>query len=197
MPITNVPKHKWIDMGYEHFALYGPKSLSIKKLSRELNSSRGSFYYQFENIERFIEELLDTHWQLILEYCEVGSKECKNYYPDFFLLLESFPISMKFHRQLFSNRDNPVYNLLFNKVSQTSSKIFSLDLFSKQYDLNYNYKETFDLYLIFEESWHSRINPNDFSSASKMQELAQEVITAVLKFVDTDLYLKLKEKSKS
>ena len=197
MSISNVPKQKWIDKGYEHFALYGPKNLSIKKLSKELNSSRGSFYYQFENLELFIEESLDVHWQLILKYCALGAKQCKNYYPDFFLLLESFPISMKFHRQLFCNRDNPVYNLLFNKVSQTSSKIFILDLFSKQYDLNYNYEDTFNLYLTFEESWNSRIKPNDFSSARKMQELAQEIIDAVLKFVDTALYLKLKETSKS
>ncbi len=49
MPDTS--KQKWLDKGYEHFALYGPESISINKISKEINSSRACFYHYFGDIE--------------------------------------------------------------------------------------------------------------------------------------------------
>ena len=34
---------KWIEKGYEHFALYGPENISINKISKEIGFSRASF----------------------------------------------------------------------------------------------------------------------------------------------------------
>lgn len=89
-------KQQWIEKGYEHFAIYGPENLSINKLSKELGSLRASFYHHFGDIEIFIQSLLDMHWQIIIEYCSIGKKECKKLFPDLYVLIAQFPLSMKF-----------------------------------------------------------------------------------------------------
>jgi len=57
-------KQKWIEKGYEHFALFGPENLSINKLSKEMGVSRASFYHYFGDMDIFIEKLLDMHWHI-------------------------------------------------------------------------------------------------------------------------------------
>ena len=54
-------KGKWLEEGYKHFALCGPQSLSIKKISESLGASRASFYHYFGDLDVFTEELLGMH----------------------------------------------------------------------------------------------------------------------------------------
>ena len=183
-------KKIWIEKGYEHFALFGPENLSINKISKEIGCSRASFYHYFGDIDVFIEELLDMHWQINQEFCSVGASECKKYFPDVYLLLAQYPIPLTFSKQLFLNRNNPVHNLLFIKTYHAASKAFILELFSEQFGLHHNNEDTFNLWLTFGESWYSRLNTNDLSAA-KMQQLAEEVINSVLKFTSSNLYSKM------
>ena len=183
-------KQKWIEKGYEHFALYGPDNLSVNKLSKEIGSPRACFYHHFGDIEVFIEELLDKHWKINLQYCSVGARECKKLFPDLYLLLEQYPIPLKFSRQLFINRNNPAYNYLFMKTYNASAKAFILKLFSEQFDLHYNYEDTNNLWLTVGESWYSRLDPNNLS-AVKMQQLATEIMNSVLRFMSSGLYSKM------
>ena len=189
---TNISKQKWIEKGYEHFALYGPDNLSINKLSKEIGSSRASFYHHFGDIDIFINELLDTHWQINQQFCSVGALECKKYLPDVYLLLEQYPIPLQFSKQLFLHRNNPIYNLLFIKTYDAAAQTFILNLFSKQFDLHYNDEDTYNLWLTVGESWYSRLDTNDLSAAN-MEQLAKEVINSVLKFISSDLYSKMRE----
>ena len=192
MSIPNNSKTLWIEKGYEHFALYGPDNLSINKLSKEIGSPRASFYNFFGDIEVFIDALLDLHWKITQEFCTVGALECKKYFPDVYLLLEQYPIPLQFSKQLFLHRNNPIYNLLFIKTYSASAKAFILELFSKQFNLNYNDEDTNNLWITFGESWYSRLDTNDLSAAS-MEQLAEEVINSVLKFIKSDLYSKMQE----
>jgi len=181
----------WIEKGYEHFALYGPDNISVNKLSKEIGSSRASFYNYFGDIEVFIEELLDMHWHINQQFCSIGVLECKKYFPDVYVLLEQYPIPLKFSKQLFLNRHNPVYNLLFIKTYNASAEAFILKLFSDQFDLHHNREDTNNLWLTFGESWYSRLDTNNMS-ATNMQQLAEEVINSVLKFTSSDLYSKMR-----
>ncbi|NQT78754.1 MAG: TetR/AcrR family transcriptional regulator [Bacteroidetes bacterium] len=184
-------KQKCIEKGYEHFAEDGPENLSINKISKEIGYSRASFYHHFGDIDIFIHELLDMHWQIIQQFNLTGKKECKNFYPDLYVLLAQNPIPLKFSKQLFINRNNPIYNYLFSKAYNESSKIFVLKLFSKQFSLKNN-EETFNLWVTVGESWYSRLDTNDLS-AEKMQQIAKDVMNSVLKFVSSDLYSKIQE----
>ena len=190
MSISNESKHKWIEKGYEHFALYGPKNLSINKLSKEIGSARASFYHHFGDIEVFIEELLDMHWQINQQFCSIGARECKKLFPDLYLLLEQYPIPLQFSKQLFLNRNNPAYNFLFMKTYNASAGAFILKLFSKQFGLHHIDEDTYNLWLTVGESWYSRLDTNNLS-AIKMQQLAEEIMNSVLIFMSSDLYSKM------
>ena len=187
-------KQIWIEKGYEHFALFGPENLSVNKLSKEISSSRASFYHHFGDIEVFIEELLDMHWKIHQQFFSVGALECKKLFPDLYLLLEQNPIPLQFSKQLFLNRNKPAYNYLFAKTYSVGAKIFVLKLFSKQFDLHYNDEDTYNLWLTVGESWYSRLDTNNLS-AEKMQQLAEEIMNSVLKFISSDLYSKMQKTS--
>ena len=191
MSKKNKLKQKWIEKGYEHFALFGPENLSINKISKEIGSSRASFYHYFGDIEVFIEALLDMHWQIHQQFYSVGALECKKLIPDLYLLLEQNPIPLQFSKQLFLNRNKPAYNYLFTKTYNIGAKTFILKLFSKQFDLHYNDEDTFNLWLTVGESWYSRLDTNNLS-AEKMQQLAEEIMNSVLKFVSSNLYSKMR-----
>ncbi|MCD4735355.1 MAG: TetR/AcrR family transcriptional regulator, partial [Bacteroidales bacterium] len=153
MSVADKTRQLWIEKGYEHFALFGPENLSINKISKEIGSSRASFYHHFGDIEVFIEELLDMHWKINEQFCSVGALECKKFFPDLYLLLEQYPIPLKFSIQLFLNRNNPAYNYLFMKTYNASARAFILKLFSEQFGLHHNNEDTYNLWLTVGESW--------------------------------------------
>ena len=184
---------QWIEKGYEHFALYGQENLSINKISREIGSSRASFYHHFGDIEVFIEELLDMHWEINQQFCSIGTQKCKKLFPDLYLLLEQYPIPLKFSKQLFLNRNIPAYNYLFMKIYNASAKAFILMLFSEQFSFHQTDKDTYNLWLTVGESWFSRLDSNNLS-ASKMQQLAEEIMNSVLNFMSSGLYSKIQDR---
>ena len=190
MQISNKSKQKWIEKGYEHFALYGPDNLSVNKLSKEIGLPRACFYHHFGDIDVFIEELLDMHWKINQQCCSVGVRECKFFFPDLYLLLEQYPIPLKFSIQLFRNRNNPAFNYLLMKTYNAAARAFILKLFSEQFGLHHNDKDTYNLWLTVGESWYSRLDTNDLS-AIKMQQLAEEIMNSVLIFVSSGLYSKM------
>jgi len=186
-------KKKWIEKGYEHFALYGPNDLSINKISKEIDSPRASFYHHFGDIEMFIDKLLDLHMEIAIKYIGGAAEKCQNLFPDVYLLLEQFPIPLKFNRQLFLNRSIPKYNFLFVKTYNISANKFMVKLFAKEFGLKNN-RDTHDLWIIVGESWYSRIDVNNLTT-SHMQQVAEEVLSSVMKFIGSDLYSKIQEPS--
>lgn len=192
--MSKKPKLIWIEKGYEHFALYGPENLSINKLSREIGSSRASFYHHFGDMDVFIEELLDMHWQICQQFTSIGAKKCKRLFPDLYKLLEQYPIPLQFHKQLFLNRHNPAYNYLFIKIYNDHANAFILKLFSEQFGLRQTKENLNNLWLTVGEAWYSRLDTNDMS-AEKMQLLAADIMRTVLKFVSSDFYSKIQEKT--
>ncbi len=191
MSTTGGSKQKWIEKGYEHFALYGPANLSVNKISKEIGSPRASFYHYFGDIEVFIEALLDMHWQMGRKFSRMGAEECKKLFPDLYLLLGKYRTPLLFSRQLFLNRNIPAFNYLFVKTYEFSARSFILKLFAEQFNIHQYSEETYNLWLTVGESWYSRLNPDDLS-AETMQKLAEEIMDSVFKFVSSDLYAKLR-----
>ena len=191
MSKTKELKQKWIEKGYEHFALFGPNNLSVNKLSKEVGFARASFYHHFGDIDIFIEELLDLHWEICQQYISIGKEECKVLYPDLYILLSQNIVPLKFNIQLFINRNVPAYNYLFIKSYNEAAKIFILKLFSTQFDFK-NDEDLFDLWITVGESWYSRLDMNDLS-AERIEQLSKDVMNSVLKFMSSNLYSKIQD----
>ncbi|MCK5701471.1 MAG: TetR/AcrR family transcriptional regulator, partial [Cyclobacteriaceae bacterium] len=98
MPRPDNSKQKWIEKGYEHFALYGPENISINAISKEIGSPRASFYHHFSDMEVFINFLLETHLDVFKSYVEEGKEYCDCLIPDFYQLLEKYPMGLKLQR---------------------------------------------------------------------------------------------------
>lgn len=183
----------WIEKGYEHFALYGPKNLSINKISKTTGSSRASFYHHFGDIEVFIDELLAKHWQITETFIHSGREHCRQLMPDLYDLCEQNPVPLKFALQLFHHRSTPEFNFLFIKSYEAIAKSFALELFINHFELIQNKTEVYNLWLTLGEAWYSRIDPNDLTSAS-LQRHAGEILQNLSEFVNSPLYCHLHKK---
>jgi hypothetical protein len=76
------------------------------------------------------------------------------------------------------------------KAYNASARAFILKLFSEQFGLHHNDEDTYNLWLTVGESWYSRLDINNLS-ALKMQQLAEEIMNSVLRFMSSDLYSKM------
>lgn len=187
LPEKNTVQYKWLETGYRHFAEHGPDSLSISKLSKELNSSRASFYHHFGDMDVFTDELLAMHWHIVLDFIEQGKAECKQLFPDLYNLLAKYTVPLQFSIQLFRHRNTPAYNFLFIKAYESPAKAFTLKLFAEEYSLNQPESEMLKLWLTVGETWYSRLDLNDLS-AHTMQRHAEEIMDTVVRFARSQLY---------
>ena len=130
------------------------------------------------------------HWQIGQDFNSAGIESCKKLFPDLHKLVEKYPIPLQFTRQLFLNRHIPTFNYMFNKMYSFHSHSFMLTLFSEQYGLHQSKEIIYNLWVTVGESWYSRLDPNSLS-AVKMQQLSEEVMNSVQKFMATDLYSKM------
>jgi len=176
-------KEIWLDKGYELFALHGPKNLSINKVAKEIYQTRTSFYYYFNDLTDFIDELIQMHLKLFEIYLEKGKKDCKQYTPDLFILLSEFSMGLRFHKQLFNNRNNPLYNFTYMQCNERSADTFAIDLFKKYYKLD-AHRST--LKLIHEsllDAWFSRIDINHIT-VETMVKLSDEIMESILALIN-------------
>lgn len=190
MARRDTSKQRWIEKGYEHFALYGPENISINAISKEIGSPRASFYHHFSDMEVFINFLLETHLDVIQSFVKEGKEYCDRLWPDYFQFLMKFPLGLRFQRQIFMNRHLPKFGYMFTKIQGETSKGFVLDLFIKQFDLKIEREDAARLWITLTESWYSRINPEQLD-AVELQRISEETMNTILKFISSDLYAKL------
>ncbi len=183
-------KKKWLIEGYKQFAEFGPEKLSINNISKEIGSSRASFYHYFGDADIFMDELLTMHWEIIDSFIAAGSVQCKHLLPDLYDLLEQYPLPLQFNMQLFHHRKVPNFNLVFIKSFAAIANGFALKLFTEALEMNPSYPEAFDLWKTVGEAWYSRLDPNDLSS-STMQQHAEEILQTVQRLKNSKLYLSL------
>jgi AcrR family transcriptional regulator len=190
MSETDNNRQLWIEKGYEHFALYGPENLSIKKLSKSVGLSRASFYHHFGDLDCFIEELLGEHYGIIETFNCAGKNKCNNLFPDLYDLIAQYPLPLKFILQLFRNRSKPHFNLVLIKSYESTANSFALKLFSKHLELTQPHQEIYHLWLTLGEAWYSRISPEDLS-AQTLQEHSKEILKTLSVLIGSPLYTEL------
>jgi len=169
----------WIEKGYEHFGLYGPDGLSIKLIAEENNIARTSFNYYFLNKEEFCDELIEKHYDLVNQYCDEGKLHCKKYIPDLHMLILTFPIGLKFMKQLFNHRHNVKFNEVYMKSNQLGNRQFTLPLFIDYYKLPLEVKEAALLHGSLTDAWYSRLDINDLT-LEKLISSTEEIMETIL-----------------
>ncbi len=192
MATSENTRELWIEKGYEHFALYGPENLSINKISKDVGSSRASFYHHFGDVEIFIDELLTRHWHIIEAFNELGKEEFKVLIPDLYDALGEYTIPLQFNLQLFHHRSTPGFNYLFIKSYESSARSFALELFANHLGLTQSDSDVYHLWLTLGEAWYSRLDPDDLSSGT-LQKHAEEIIQTLSVFTNSPLYTHLRK----
>lgn len=172
-------KEVWLKKGYEHFASRGPKSLSINKIAKEIDQTRTSFYYYFNDINDFINELIEMHVNIHDIYIERGKKKCKKYRPDLHKLLSEFPLNLKFHKQLFNYRSNPLYDFIYMQCNNKGADAFVVDRFKEYYKLNADKSVIKLIHGSLQDAWFSRLDLNDITVES-MVKLTDEIMESIL-----------------
>lgn len=62
MKRERLSRQKWIDAGLKSLVAKGPNALAAEPLARELNTTKGSFYWHFKDVPEF-QTALVKHWQ--------------------------------------------------------------------------------------------------------------------------------------
>jgi AcrR family transcriptional regulator len=184
-------KDKWLETGYRHFAEFGPDQLSIKRIASEMDVSRSTFYNHFADKENLIEALLEKHMMLTESFKDGVRERCKVYSPDLFVLLAQYPESIKFHRQLFLNRHNPVCNMVFTSIQEKINQV-TVPLFKAFYEFNVHYHTAEDLYNSLVDSWYAKMDTDDLTAGS-MQLLSDEIAGTLVRFVKSRLFVQMQE----
>ena len=169
----------WIEKGYEHFGLYGPDRLSIRLIADELEIARTSFNYYFLDKEEFCDELIEKHYNLVIQYCDAGKLHCKKYVPDLHMLILTFPIGLKFQKQLFNHRHNVKFNEVYVKCNEMGDQQFALRLFIDYFKLPLADKDAALLHGLMMDSWYSRLDINDMT-LEKLISSTEEIMQTIL-----------------
>ena len=163
-------KYKLLKTAYDNFGIEGPKSL--------VASLKSSGFNDFENLNDLHDQLIKKHLintEIFLLACE---KEL-TYFPELFQILTQFPETLRFNKQLFLHRSNPVHNKLFLQITKFSPGSI-LSSFSIYYHLSSD-EEAINLITICFESWFSRID-TDHIDAQKMFIEFDGIIKGLLRF---------------
>lgn len=151
---------KWIEKGYELFALHGPDGLVIEQIARAIHTSKSSFYHQFDDLEVFQTALLEFH----IERAQSVAKEtstCVTFDPDFLLVVKKNKSDMLFNRQLRIKRNNLSFQLCFEHANSLVKKEI-LPHFAEYVGYGHDLHMASNLFTLMEDSFYSRVTEDAF-----------------------------------
>ncbi|WP_299519266.1 TetR/AcrR family transcriptional regulator [Winogradskyella sp.] len=154
-------KSIWISKGYELCSIEGFNTLKIEQLAKIVRISKSSFYHYFADLDCFIDELLEYHF----EQCKIVAnkeKSCLNIYPDLINILVEHKTDLLFHRQLRINRKNSQIEKALEKSIQILGN-YAVMLWAR--DINHNLSESQleGLFAIATDDFYMRINENNLN----------------------------------
>jgi len=151
----------WLTTAYEICAVEGFDSLKIERLAKIVGISKSSFYHYFADLESFVYELLEYHYERCLILAK-REKECSQIYPQLIDLLVDHKTDLLFHRQLRINREKP----RFGKAVETSSEIlgnYAVMLWTKDINQKLSQTQLGGLFKIATDNFYMRINEHNLN----------------------------------
>lgn len=154
---------KWINAAYLLFAEEGPLNLSIATLAKQCELPRTNFYYYFDNKEHLIDEVIELHFTSTVEIFNAEVKRRLHcYIPDMYVILIEFKLGIQFTKQLFTNREEALYNEAYKKSIALSADLI-VPKFLEFEKLVLPLEEAKQLWYTLNDTWYSRINCNMFT----------------------------------
>ena len=150
----------WIHVGYEYYAESGPGMLSIKNIAEKAGVPRTSFYYLFKDLREYKQHLLSHHEVIAEKFMIEVKTKCHNLFPD---LLSRNSHMLKFHRQLFLNRNDPEVNSLYGHLG-IMLKDLVFPLLRKHFSFKKSFENTDSLIVDLMDVYFSKLNINDLST---------------------------------
>jgi AcrR family transcriptional regulator len=153
----------WLETAYQIFAEKGPNNLTIKALAETCGLPRTNFYYYFIDKQELIDKIIELHFKTTTE---LFNTELKNrlysIIPDLYVIAFDFKLGFQFAKQLFLNRENPLYNIAYKQSIALSSDLIvpKFKAFSK---IDLPDESVKSIWFTVTDAWFSRVKFNDFS----------------------------------
>jgi len=97
--ITNPAYQKWINAGYQQFAMEGLDGILVERMARMLHLNKSGFYYYFGDRDYYLDQLYKFH----IAQCEAMASEMrlmKSFDPDFILIIMKHKLTTLVQMQL-------------------------------------------------------------------------------------------------
>jgi AcrR family transcriptional regulator len=167
---------KWIEAGYEVFAMEGPEGVQIEKLARKIGVNKSGFYHHFGDRDVFFLKLIDYHYIRNEEFFKELS-ETQQFDPDVISLIVKYKSISFFQSQLRKHMDNPIYSSAFTKVKKRNEKAY-VTRWSEYLKIDENPDLALELWDIVRDLYFIRLN-NDKLNFESIQILVKEVYEIV------------------
>lgn len=156
---------RWVEAGYEYFGKIGPESLNVERLSMIVGLNRSSFYHHFGNVEVYTSHLCEHHIHRF-KSLRHQINSCKNFNPDFLVLVSNFKNELAFHRQLLIHESVPQYKSCFDSAKKfTEEQIFRL--WSLHNEVQLDSEKEFSLYSVIRDFFILHYNQSDKTELEK------------------------------
>ena len=162
--IESNSKNKWIETGYELFAIDGPEGIQVERLARILKLNKSGFYHYFGDRDIFFSMLIDHHRQVNDSFADEIS-QLDSFDPDFLKLVIKYKTAVLFQGQLRKNHNNPLFIETFLKVKKLNEKVM-IPLWTSHLKIKDNLQLTTDLWDIFRDVFFIRISNANFNYES-------------------------------
>jgi AcrR family transcriptional regulator len=147
---------KWIETGYEMFALTGPKDFNVEKLAGKLGLNKSGFYHYFVDRETFFDELMKYHKQMGEQFAgEVAKLE--NFDPGYFNLLLKYKSGIFVQMYLRKNMNNPLFRECYDKVWKLNDSK-QIPLWAKYLGISGNHELASELMEIARDMVYTRLS---------------------------------------
>jgi AcrR family transcriptional regulator len=109
-------KIKWIETGYELFAIDGPEGIQVERLARILMLNKSGFYHYFGTREIYFMDLL-AHFNSIVGDYDIGISKLKSF-DEYIKFMVENKMNILFYFQLGRNRNIKSFNETYEYVNQ-------------------------------------------------------------------------------
>jgi len=173
----------WLENAYILFSEQGPINISIKGLAAHCGLPRTNFYYYFDHKDDLIDKLIGLHFETTAELFNTELEHrLQSIIPDLYIIAFDFKLGFQFAKQLFLNRENPVYNKAYKQSVALSSDLI-VPKFKEFSKIDLPDEIVKSIWLTVTDVWFSRVKFDDFS-VDYLCELYYEIMDTLTPLIE-------------
>jgi AcrR family transcriptional regulator len=175
--------NKWIEVGYHCFAEQGPQNFSIMSLAEKCELPRTNFYYYFDHKADLFDKLIELHFETTAQLFNTELEhKLHSLIPDLYCIALDFKLGFQFAKQLFINRENPIYNKAYKQSIALSTDLI-IPKFKEFSKIDLPDEIVKSIWFTVTDTWFSRVNFDDFS-VEYLCELYFEIMDTLSPLID-------------